>query len=515
MVEVQNSWVEASASLFAMPNEILNAVFASLHKEDVKSIRLLCHRFDDITLPILFDRVIVTSIVDNAGLFEYVINNPSMAQHVKTIVFDIPRFRDVNLAYYLQFLMLQTQQDVGRHLPDSALTQHPDVITTFVKEARDIRQSGAQNFAMIHAPEALVKSLEKAHWFRDPGRSHARVAVLKVFKQDLARHHEAHVAMRNDQNKLINKSLPRCVADVFRKCVNIQHVEVQTEWQPHVQPINDRLESILPHFPSSGRVARYYPRLLLRPSHPVRGGVVHQQFLLQLFDTLAGYAHQVRHVTLGKGFVIPMEGLHTVGAPGLPGHVADSFGRLTTLTLWLPSFSIPEALSVVDYLGPALKNARNLKHLQVGASNITKYEHFDTYRLSIFPLFKDCVLPDLVTLGLDGMVGSAKELLTFFEGHKRLKSLSLTSIDLRVHAPYAGENTAAQISEDLMYLFSNIRCIMSLTKFSIEPPFRTQTNEHEWGPIEDFVGFKSMWEKLVLHPDLPNPRSSSGWHVQL
>ncbi|KAL8774790.1 MAG: hypothetical protein Q9209_000729 [Squamulea sp. 1 TL-2023] len=499
MVETHNRDVEASVSLSAMPNEILDAVFANLHKEDVKSMRLLRHRFDDITIPILFDRVILTSIVDNADLFECVFNNPSMAQHVKTLVFDIPCFRDVNLAYYLHFLMLQTQQDVDRHLPDSALIQHPDVITRIVKEARESKGSGAQKFAMIHAPNALIKSLEEAHWFRDPGRSHARVALLKVFKQDLPRHHETYVAMRNDREKLISTSLLRYMADIFMKCVNMQHVEVQTEWQPYVQRINDRLESILPRFPSSGRVARYYPQLLLRPSHPVRGDVSHRQFLLQLFNMLVGYVQKVRHVKLGKGFIIPMKGLGTVGAPGLPDHVAECFGRLTTLTLWLPSSPFPGALLLVDYLVPALKNARNLKHLRVGASNITKYGHFYTYRLGLFPLFHGCVFPDLVALGLTGMVGSVEEFSTLFERHKRLKSLSLTSMDLRVYAPYAGGNTAAQTSEDSMRLFSNIRCLMSLTKFSIEPPFRTQTDEHEWGPIEDFVGFKSMWEKLVLH----------------
>ncbi|KAI4247360.1 MAG: hypothetical protein L6R42_009650, partial [Xanthoria sp. 1 TBL-2021] len=156
----------AAASLSNMPTEMVSEVCSSLHKEDLKSLRLSCYRLDEITQPILFDKVVVTSMDDNAGLFECVVGNPHLAQHVKTLVFDFPRFQDVNAAYYIQYLMQQVEHDVDCHL---------------------------------QTPEPLKKKLEDVNWFKDPGSTSGREIALAVFKQDLTHGYETYIAMRNKQ----------------------------------------------------------------------------------------------------------------------------------------------------------------------------------------------------------------------------------------------------------------------------------------------------------------------------
>ncbi|KAI4267004.1 MAG: hypothetical protein L6R38_008447 [Xanthoria sp. 2 TBL-2021] len=456
----------AAASLSNMPTEIVSEVCSSLHKEDLKSLRLSCHRLDEITQSILFDKVVVTSMDDNAGLFECVVDNPHLAQHVKTLVFDFPRFQDVNAAYYIQYLVQQVEHDVACHL---------------------------------QTPEPLKKKLEDLNWFKDPGSTSGREIALAVFKQDLTHGYETYIAMRNKQEQCIDTSLPQCVAVAFTKCVNVQQMEVQTEWQVYHQPIDDTLESLLPRFLSSGFVARRYNPLFLRPSLPMQESPSHEQLLSQLFES----TNRVTQFKLGKGFVIPMDGLDSAKSP--------CFQHLTNLTLWTSTSFPATAPFLVDCLAPALRNARKLKHLQLGACNSTKYEHRNTYRLRLFPLLQGCVWPDLVTLKLTGIAASVKEFLTLFKSHKGLTSLFLTSMDIIVDDPRASgrEEYVAKMNRDLVHLVWNMRRLMSLTEFSIEPPFRMHTDVYEWGSsVEAMPEVIPEWQRIVLCPAVMNGTSS-------
>ena len=504
MAGTQDIITQPAASLLNMPTEIHNKVFTYLHKEDLKILRCLCHRLDHTTSPFLFDKVVITSIIDNAVLFECVVNNPNLAQHVKTIVFDIPQFRDVNAAYYFQYLMQQMQNDVDKHLPGMALAKPQEDIMKMVQDMKECTEPGQQGFALIHAPEVLLKDLEKARFFRDSGQTRDRVAVLATFNQDLASCYDIYVNMRTKRQEIIDTSLPRCMTDAFTKCVNVREVEVQTEWQAYEQPIDDRLESLSPIFPSSGAVARHYHPLLLRPTRPVQGDFSHKQFLLRLFEKIGCAQNQIVHIKLGKGFIIPMDGLDIVDT--LPRNIANSFLHLTSLTLWMSTYPLRTARYLADCVEAALKNVPKLKHLAIGAYNTTKYEHMDMYRLRLFPLFQGCVWPELRTLALTGMVGSGKEFLSLFKSHRGLRSLCLSSITIRVdsHSPCTSKDGTASISKDLMHLFRNMgRLMKNLTELSIEFPFKTQSDKKEWGPpARDFLAFKSMWEYFILHPDL-------------
>ncbi|KAL8903931.1 MAG: hypothetical protein Q9171_007225 [Xanthocarpia ochracea] len=510
MAGAQDNITQVAASFLPMPTEIHTEVFTYLQKNNLKTLRLVCHRLDEITRRFLFDRVIITSIINNAGLFECVVNNPNLAQHVKTLVFDIPQFRDVNPAYYLQYFMQQVQDDVNKHLPGCALLELAEDVSKRVQELKQRLNPGDKGFALIHAPEVLLENLEKARFFRDPGRTRDRVAVLAAFKQDLAGCYDIYVNMRTQRQEIIDTLLPRCVTDAFTECVNVRQVEVQTEWQAYQQPIDDNLESLLPIFPSSGAAARHYHPLLLRPNPPVQDDFSHRQFLLRLFDAIGCANNQVTHIKFGKGFIAPMSGLETVDT--LPHNIANSFQHLTSLTLWMSTYRLGSAHFLADCLGPALRNVANLKHLEIGACNTTKYEHIDMYRLRLFPLLQGCVWPELRTLVLKGMVGSVKEFLTLFKSHKDLRSLCLSSITIRVGSqpPSTCKDGRAMISEDLMHLFWNMGRLMSLTELSIKFPFKTQTDKTEWGPsVREFLAFKRVWENFILHPDrlnLENPK---------
>ncbi|KAL8734155.1 MAG: hypothetical protein Q9166_001640 [cf. Caloplaca sp. 2 TL-2023] len=127
----------AATSLSSMPTEIVNGVLANLDKKDLKVVRRLNRHFDEIVRTLLFDKVVITSAIDNTVLFTSIMGKPEMAKHVKTLAFDIACYQDISAAYYVEYLMQQMEHDVGRHRAGFALMQ-----------------------------PTLLKSLEDANWFK-------------------------------------------------------------------------------------------------------------------------------------------------------------------------------------------------------------------------------------------------------------------------------------------------------------------------------------------------------------
>ncbi|KAL8896500.1 MAG: hypothetical protein Q9192_003063 [Flavoplaca navasiana] len=459
--------MHAAPSLLTLPTEIVSEVYSYLHKEDLKSVRLSCHCLDEITRPILFDKVVITSLGNNASLFDCVVDNPQLAQYVKTIVVDVLRFRGFSAAYYIEHLVRQLEHDVARHLPAFALTPPAAV---------------------------LFKKLRKAKWFKNRRRTRDRIKALAVF--DLDHSYDTYIAVHDSQKGCVGSSLSRCVARALSKCVKVQELEVQTEWLPYDRPVDATLESLLPRFSSSGIVARHHNPLLLRPMPPKEDDCSHRRFLLQLFEAV----DKVTNLKLGKGAVTLPDQLDALEPLG--------FKHLANLTLWIPGTFSPNLSTPVNRLTPALQNARTLKQLNVGCSNTTSFEHVNMFRLRLLPLLQGCLWPQLVSLKLSGMVASASDLSSLFEGHKGIKSLSMGSMDLCVPSPPTDgvEVCEAKISRDVAHLFWNMRRLMNLAELSLEPPFRAQISRFAWRPIgEDFAGFKAKWEGFVLHHDPLNP----------
>ncbi|KAL8982869.1 MAG: hypothetical protein Q9205_002746 [Flavoplaca limonia] len=364
-------------SLSTLPTEIVSEVYSYLHKEDLKIVRLSCHRLDEITRPILFDKVVITSLGNNASLFDCVVDNPQLAQYVKTLVVDVLRFRCFSAAYYIKHLIRQLEHDVARHLPAFALTPPAAV---------------------------LFKKLRKAKWFKNRTRTRDRTRALAVF--DLDHSYDTYIAVHDSQKGCVGSSLSRCVAMALSKCVKVQELEVQTEWLPYDRPVGATLESLLPRFSSSGMVARHHNPLLLRPMPPKEDELSHWRFLLQLFNAV----DKVTTLKLGKGVVTVQDQLDTLEPLG--------FQHLANLTVWIPATFSPDVPIPVNRLTLALQNARTLKQLNIGCSNTTSFEHVDMFRLRLLPLLQSCFWPQLDSLKLYGMVASARDLSSLLEGHK-------------------------------------------------------------------------------------------------
>lgn len=474
MVDTQKDAVQVSRSISTMPTEIIIEVFATLHRSDLKSMRLMCHRFDELTHEFLFDKAVVSSANDNVGLFQSVLDNERFAKHVKILVFDIARFQDIDLAHYIQYLVQQIANDLNkrRHGPES-----------------------------IDIPDALKTSLEGSKWFKDPGRTRDREELLAAFHEDLNAGYTSYIRMRRGQELHIDSTFPQNVAAAFKRCPNVQQVEVQTAWEPCNGPVGDSMESLLPVYPSSGYSARCWRPLFLRPSYPVHGGLDHTLSLLWLLDALS-HRPQVSHLSFGRGGIQHLDDNAALSYPddmvasGLRT-VAALSQNLTHLNLWITiQFRLTPALSESS-LTAALQNARHLKCLQFGACGSAAYEHHHLCRLSLLPLFKDCVFPDLIALELSGMIAFVDEYLMFFRNLRALSSLTLSSIDLQARLGIPIPTTINRFHE-------GIRSSLNLTAYSIVSPWNVHTAGVSWRPFFGTEGMKLKvaYERYVLYNDV-------------
>ncbi|KAL8810258.1 MAG: hypothetical protein Q9223_007795 [Gallowayella weberi] len=451
-----------------MPTEIITEVFAALPKSDLKSVRLVCRRFDAIVQPILFDKLVISNVHSNGGLLREVVDKGKLANHVKTLVLDVPRFRNVTLGYYLQYLVRQIAEDLRA------------------------RQS---NPVSLKIPSSLKQELDLARWFQDPGSTHEREELLAVFGKDILSGYERYMEHSRTQDDVSSESDSDWWRGCFWKCPNIQRLEVQTEWQAYPQQISHKIKSLLPVYLSSGYVARHWNPVFLRPEIPARYGWDSGPFLWDLFTTLSNAHKPIRNVIIGKGCEIRFRKFSHDGLQRIARSILTVFEHLTSLAFWFNIEAFGNEESSVKYIGPALNSARNLRYLRLGANRPTHYSYAELARSNLLPLLKDCVWPELVELELFSMTASADSYLKLLRDQKSLKSLTLGSIDLQEDP--SGLNSTANVKR----FVEGLRSSLNLTAFSIKSPWTTRSASDVWEGFSAAGGNETRMEleRYVVH----------------
>ncbi|KAL8684164.1 MAG: hypothetical protein Q9224_006556 [Gallowayella concinna] len=452
---------QALISLPTMPTEIIMQVFATLRKSDLKSKRLVCHHFDAIIQPILFDKVVISNAHSNDGLFREVIDKPKLANHVKTLVLDVPRFRDIKLQYYMQHLVWQIANDIrARQLPSS-----------------------------------LKLRLDLAKWFRDPGSTHEREKLLAVFGGDIVSGYERYMEHFRTQDSPTASSFdswPNC----FQKCRNIQRLEVQTEWQAYSRNISHKTKSLLPVYPSSGFVARHWDPVFLRPMIPARCRWDSEPFLSLVFTTLSAAQKPVPDVVIGKGCVIRFCKVSDHSGESMARSILTVFEHLTSLTFWMNiEKDLPQENRAVNYIAPALKSACKLRYLRLGAIHTSSYADRDMDHFNLLPLLQDCVWPDLVTLELFGTTAPADTYLKLLRHQKSLKSFTLGSSLVK----WGFDSKAIAFNRFVEEIGSSL----DLTAFSIESLWKPRSASDAWQGFFVAGGTKHEWsssrDRYIVH----------------
>ncbi|KAL8703450.1 MAG: hypothetical protein Q9201_003355 [Fulgogasparrea decipioides] len=431
------------APFTTLPTELIVHIFAKLPKSDLKSMRLVHSRFVEITHPCLFDKAIISSNPEEIEAFQGIINDPRLAANVTTLVFDVQTFRNITFPYYIEHLVKQIGSDL--------------MARRVANNVQDI-------------PDSLREILEAVQWFKDPGRTHSREQICSVFEGQLVDGYNAYTEMRYKRMGLAGWRSGAYILHSLERCTKVRQAEVQTMWKHYEQPVGEDIRSLLPVYRSSGIVSRRWHPLYLRPAAPVRDGLPWDPFLAQLCMAISNSSKHISNLIVGNG--CPMPGNEVGFTERYIRNIATLhvFRNLTSLTFGIPVTHLPTTYYLLDCLGPALRAAQNLKHLRFGADNTSGYGCYDTMRLDLYPLFEDCVMPQLDSLDMYGLVAPVKDLLTFLNDQEALKSLRLTAIDLK----------ETNNSDEWLRFLAGLRSVLKIENFSIGWPIRSQLDWPNW-----------------------------------
>ncbi|KAL8733280.1 MAG: hypothetical protein Q9181_003656 [Wetmoreana brouardii] len=466
---------ENLASLTNLPTELILHIFAKLPKPDLKIMRLVHSRFVEITHPFLFDKAIISSNPEEIVAFQGIIEDPRLAANVTTIVFDVQVFRNVTFPYYIEHLVKQIGLDLrARRLANSV---------------QDI-------------PDSLRKILEAVEWFKDPGRTHTRERLCSVFEGQLIDGYNAYTEMRYQRMGSAGWRSCAYILQSLERCTKLQQAEIQTSWKHYEQPVRSDIQSLLPVYRSSGIVSRRWHPLYLRPAAPVRDGLPWDPFLAQLCVATSNSSKRISNLIVGNGCSMPGNEVTFAERSLRNIDTMNVFSTLTSLTFSVSVTHLQTTYYLLDCLCPALRAAQNLKYLRFGADNASGYGCYNTMRFDLYPFFEHCVMPQLVSLDMYGLVAPIKDLFTFLSDQKALKSLRLTAIDLK----------ETNDSDEWLRFLAGLRSLLKIEIFSIGWPIRSQLDWQNWeyhGGVDEsgdeWTKLKADIEQYVLTKTDINP----------
>ena len=448
----------------ALPTEIVTSIFSSLDKAEIKKLRLVCRYFNEVSLPLLFDRVIISSHEQDFSPFQNIVSNPGLIVHVKELTYDLQWFDDLNVARYILDLFTQLRGDIALRISDS---------------------NGNPEGVPITKP--LSEILKARNHFNDPGTTHAREKLLRPWIQYVQEGFWAYRRQWNAQNKIVyGKTFPY-LERALRMCPAIQHVNVRASWEFQYQPLNDYLESLLPQYPSSGFLARHWHPLYLRPKSPDQLPDLYLspkrlRLVEDVFSAIERSGSKLSRFSLGNGCTIRPN--MREGPRSVCEHMQLVFRNLTRLSLDIAADTPPMSSYIWDYLSPALSTAQSLKHLTFRVRNHSRWRHKDGIRWWLYDDLINCTFPGLEYLHLSGVVSSAEFFLSFFRKQPLLQSLHLDSIDLCQEA----------VDEDWSYFLEGLRQL-PLVDFSVGWPLKIQNVANAGFDNSTYVCTPDQWLK--------------------
>lgn len=90
-----------------LPNEILLLLFRQLHKQDLKSVRIVCKLWSSLAAELLFDRIFISPHEKNVEVFHNIASRPDLGKSIRELIYDISIFAELNRLEYFDALCQQ------------------------------------------------------------------------------------------------------------------------------------------------------------------------------------------------------------------------------------------------------------------------------------------------------------------------------------------------------------------------------------------------------------------------
>ncbi|KAL8714814.1 MAG: hypothetical protein Q9220_001327 [cf. Caloplaca sp. 1 TL-2023] len=427
--------------LLRLPAGLIALICKNTFKNDLKSLRRVCHKLDESARPYLFDTFIIAWDPDVIRAADEFFGHSSLSSYCQTLVFDVQCFKDLTRVQYIEHLVQQLASDF--------------------KERDEISP----------IPWGMVMTLDQFDWFHDPGSTPDREQLVEQFGKHVLQGYAAYQNKRHEQEKMLNHHWSSHLALILRRCSSIHRIEMQTAWRLYGQAEvkHDSLETLLPCYPCSGMVGRHWHSLYLRPALTVFHNFTSCPMVSDLLHAIHESRQRVTHLEFQYGCVISDD------SPGRKDYetrwpIAESiFKDLKNINVFsLATNVIPRAHQnelIEDMVLPALKFAQSLETFQFRAGTGVVFQNADPPRRTLLRAFPDYLLPRLTCIRLVDLQVTPTELFGFIARQTLLKSLMLQAIDIP-------DPSRSDGLRNWMVLFGHFRRHLALTNFSIEAPLR-------------------------------------------
>lgn len=390
-----------------VPNEILSLIFSHLHKEDLKSIRLVCKLWTWLPVRLLFDRVYISPHSVNIKVFKSIAAHPVISRCIKELVYDVSHFNaDFTRSYYFGALSCQLHTWCS-HLP-------------------------GRGFRFETVDEQLNEVLEFAIYrlFKTQGHDNTNREELSNY-HFVDRGHRAYLdSARQQQEYHESGELLAVLCLGLKKLPALDAVSFSGLWTQYLTDRKFDPATLRPIHLSGSPLARTWNPLFLEPSVIMcRQDPAHNHFStvirgLSLSQTKISGFESSEWLKLYQ----PTFNTKALMSPSLLHHTVNALSQVQRFSLVQITSEHKIDTQPIDALPVILRSMTELKYLSL---NLCKCSDADNTLFTLAEIFgSHRVWPHLASLYLASFAADEANLIAFLVSLSALRLLGLRDVEL-------------------------------------------------------------------------------------
>jgi len=399
--------LRTSVRLHDVPNEILRLIFVRLHKEDLKSVRLVCKLWSILPLGLLFDRVYISPHSINVQVFNNIAAHPHISRCITELIYDVCEFRvDLSRQDYFDALCHQLYKGCSHSRPlDLEFDTADEQLNEILQYARE--KHG-------HVPGGIDWSDWTLSDYRVVDRGH------RTYLESARQQQEYH-----DGGELL---VHLCFG--LKKLPALKTVVLGGTWGDSLTDRRFDHTKVSPIYNCGSPLARTWNPLFLEPSVIGRRAYGHVDFFtviraLSLSQKKVSEFESTRWLNLYQNTF----DTKALMSPSLLHHTVNALNKVE----WLAFSHIASKSSIkdtksIDAFPTILRSMSALKHLSLDMNKMSHLENNPYMLVEIFGSHHAWC--HLVSLDLASFAADEANLLDFLISQQALRELTLRDGEL-------------------------------------------------------------------------------------
>lgn len=426
-----------------VPNEILLLIFLRLHKEDLKSVRLVCKLWSFLPLRFLFDRIYISPHSVNVQVFNSIAGHPLISRCITELVYDICDFKaDLSRFGYFDALCHQLYNRCS-HLPqpEHEFDTPDDQLDELLHYARDKHGQ---------APSSDDWTRKHLSHYRVVDRGH------RAYLENARQQQEYH----NGGELLVHLCLG------LKEFPALDAVVLGGTWGDSLTDRRFNPAKLSPIHSCGSPLARTWNPLFLEPKAIGRRAYGHVDFFtviraLSLSQKRVSKFKSTRWLNLYQNTF----DTKALMSPSLLHHTVNALNKVERLTLSRLTSDYPHDTNSIDALPTILRSMSALKQVRLDMDKMADDDNNPYTLVEIFG--SQHAWCHLVSLRLSSFAADEANLLEFLVSLQALRVLNLRD----------GELTCGNWASAL----EQFRRLLRLKALILEPPLIQLGGVEIWG----------------------------------